>query len=90
MGNCLKTCYENVNELGVNPKRFTCHVCNKKKWRNTKSYIFVKKHGCNICRLKAKYKHIIEERYGRNIKVSVPMDNPQTYKTVGRYYEAEI
>jgi hypothetical protein len=71
MGNCLKTCYENVNELGVNPKRFTCHVC-------------------NMCRLKAKYKPIIEERYGRNIKVSVPIDNPQTYKTVGRYYEAEI
>jgi len=47
-------------------------------------------HGCNICRLKAKYKPIIEERYGRNMKVSVPIQNKKTYKATGRYYEAEI
>jgi len=46
--------------------------------------------GCNICRLKAKYKPIIEERYGRNIKVSVPIEKPKAYKAVGRYYEVEI
>jgi len=90
MGNCLKTCYENVNELGTNPRRFTCNICNKKKWRNTQSYLFVKTHGCNICRLTAKYKPITEERYGRNIKVSVPIDNPKIYRVSGRYYEAEI
>ena len=47
-------------------------------------------HGCNICRLKAKYKPIIEERYGRNIKVSVPIEKPKTYIATGRYYEVEI
>ena len=90
MGNCLKTCYESVNEIGPNPRRFTCPLCNKKKWRTIYSYQYVMTHGCNICRLKAKYKPIIEERYGRNMKVSVPIQNKKTYKAIGRYYEAEI
>ena len=34
-------------------------------------------HGCNVCRLKAKYKPIIEEKYGRNMKVSVPIEKPK-------------
>ena len=90
MGNCLKTCYESVNEKGPNPRRFTSPMCNKKKWRTINSYQYVMTHGCNICRLKAKYKPIIEDRYGRNMKVSVPTENTKTYRTTGRYYEAEI
>ena len=37
-------------------------------------------HGCNVCRLKAKYKPIIEEKYGRPIKVSVPIEKPRIIK----------
>ena len=38
MGNCLKTCYESVNEIGPNPRRFTCPTCNKK---NGEVYIHI-------------------------------------------------
>ena len=47
MGNCLKTCYENVNEIGPNPRRFTCPICNKKKWRNIYSYQYDLKTQCS-------------------------------------------
>ena len=43
-----------------------------------------------VCRLKAKYKPIIEEKYGRPVNVFVPIEKPKNYKATGRYYEAEI
>ena len=84
-------CYEGVNEIGPNPRRFTCPMCNKKKWRNIYSYQYVMTHGCNVCRLKAKYKPIIEEKIRTKYKTFCSYRKSQKLtRATGRYYEAEI